>query len=246
MSEYQNETASFRALGERNWIAEAADVCKRAAHGDLEARILNIDDQPHTNADMPELLHAINHLLDMTDAFVREATASLEFAGDGKFFRRVLLAGMLGSFARAAKSINAATAQMSEEKKALDQAHDQRLELEADFNKLREVVRALSDATGHIDLMSKTMAKLASQTSLLSINASIEAARVGDMGRGFGVVASEVKKLATQAATASSEIQGRVRELTGAAKNTSETIEEIWTVIRDQGSGQIEHSTKAA
>lgn len=238
MSEYQDQPTQFRSSADRNWVAEAADVCRRAAHGDLEARVLNIDDERHANPDMPELLHAINHLLDMTDAFVREATASLEFAGDGKFFRRVLLAGMLGSFARAAKSINAATTQMAEEKKALDTAHEQRLELEEDFNKLREVVRALADATGHIDLMSKTMAKLASQTSLLSINASIEAARVGDMGRGFGVVASEVKKLATQAASASSEIQGRVRELTGAAKNTSETIEEIWSVIRDQGSGQ--------
>ena len=61
MSEYQNETASFRALGERNWIAEAADVCKRAAHGDLEARILNIDDQPHTH-DRP--LRARNQRID--------------------------------------------------------------------------------------------------------------------------------------------------------------------------------------
>jgi hypothetical protein len=241
MSEHQHEATPNHSFGARNWIAEASDVCQRAAQGDLEARVLNIDDQKHASPDMPELLHAINHLLDMTDAFVREATASLEFAGDGKFFRRVLLAGMRGSFARAAGSINAATAQMEQEKKALDRAHAQRLELEEDFNKLREVVRALADATGHIDLMSKTMAKLASQTSLLSINASIEAARVGDMGRGFGVVASEVKKLATQAASASSEIQGRVRELTGAAKNTSQTIEQIWTVIRDQGSNQSEN-----
>lgn len=238
MSEHSNGSGRPSGFGDRNWVAEASDVCRRAARGDLEARVLNIDDASHENRDMPELLHAINHLLDMTDAFVREATASLEFAGDGKFFRRVLLAGMLGSFARAAGSINAATTQMEQEKKALDHAHSQRLELEADFDKLREVVRALADATGHIDLMSKTMVKLASQTSLLSINASIEAARVGDLGRGFGVVASEVKKLATQAASASSEIQGRVRELTGAARNTSETIEEIWTVIRDQGGAQ--------
>ena len=143
MSEHSNESTRPSGFGDRNWVAEASDVCRRAARGDLEARVLNIDDASHENRDMPELLHAINHLLDMTDAFVREATASLEFAGDGKFFRRVLLAGMLGSFARAAGSINAATAQMEQEKKALDHAHSQRLELETDFDKLREVVRAL-------------------------------------------------------------------------------------------------------
>ncbi len=244
MSEHRHESTQGSSFDRRNWIAEASDVCRRAALGDLEARVLRIDDQAHADADMPELLHAINHLLDMTDAFVREATASLEFAGEGKFFRRVLQAGMLGSFARAARSINAATAQMEQEKKALDAAHRQRMELEEDFESLRGVVRALAEATGHIDLMSKTMAKLASQTSLLSINASIEAARVGDMGRGFGVVASEVKKLATQAATASSEIQGRVRELTSAAKNTSTTLEQIWGVIRAQGTP--DHPGRAA
>lgn len=220
---------------ERRWLSEAAGVCRAAASGDLEARVLNVDAAPHAEPDMPELLHAINHLLDMTDAFVREATASLEFAGEGKFFRRVLLEGMRGSFARAAGSINKATSQMQSERVALDEANRQRLALESDFNALREVVSALGRATNHIDSMSTTIGKIASQTSLLSINASIEAARVGELGRGFGVVATEVKKLATQAATASTEIQGRVRDLTDAATRTSSTIDQIWEVIRAQG-----------
>lgn len=217
-----------------SWIAEGVRVCKAASEGDLEARILGIDDATEMDRGLAELLHGLNHMLDMTDAFVREATASLEFAGQGKFFRRVLIAGMLGSFGRAAASINAATSQMQRERHELDQAEARRLELEEDFTKARRIVESLIAATARIETMSKTIGKLADQTSLLSINASIEAARVGELGRGFGVVATEVKKLATQAAKATEEIQSCVSELHHAGTDTTKALEAIWSVIRNQ------------
>jgi methyl-accepting chemotaxis protein len=212
------------------WIDEAVRVCKAASQGDLEARILHINAEPQ----LAELLHGINHMLDMTDAFVREATASLEFAGQGKFFRRVLLEGMLGSFRRAADSINATTLQMHRECTELDAADKRRLELEADFNGVREMVTGFVGAISKIEQMSRAINKLADQTSLLSLNASIEAARVGDAGRGFGVVATEVKKLANEAAKAAVEIQGSVKELCTSADSTRKAIDAIWQVIHSQ------------
>ncbi len=229
MSQF-DQTATAGSKDMQEWIAEAVRVCKSASEGDLEARILHIDAEPR----LAELLHGINHMLDMTDAFVREATASLEFAGEGKFFRRVLLEGMLGSFRRAANSINAATAEMQHERSELDTAEKRRLALETDFNRVHETVKGFATAIGKIEHMSRVINKLADQTSLLSLNASIEAARVGDAGRGFGVVAMEVKKLAAQAAQAAVEIQGCVKELGAASGGTKDAIEEIWSVIRSQ------------
>ncbi len=214
----------------QQWIAEAVRVCKAAATGDLEARILNINAPPA----LAELLHGINHMLDMTDAFVREATASLEFAGQGKFFRRVLLEGMLGSFCRAAGSINAATHQMQHEREALKAAEGQRLALESDFAGVRQVVSGFAAATSRIEQMSRVINQFADQTALLSINASIEAARVGDAGRGFGVVAGEVKRLAAEAAKAADEIQVCAQELHQASGRSTEAIDQIWGVILGQ------------
>src|SRR5690349_1617766 len=71
----------------RDWIAQATEVCEQAARGDFEARLLGASEAP---PDLETLALAINNLLDRTDAFVREAGASLEHTSQGKYFRRVL------------------------------------------------------------------------------------------------------------------------------------------------------------
>jgi len=222
------------------WIDEAVRVCAAAARGDLEARVLNAD---HAGPKLAELLHGINHLLDMTDAFIREATASLEYAGKGKFFRRVLPAGMLGSFKRASESINAATREMDERSKALKEAQARRMELEEDFITAREVTEKLAHATSEIRNMSSAIERIADQTNLLALNASIEAARVGDAGRGFAVVASEVKKLAQQTAEATERMQSDIGAVHEATQSTVGAINKIWEVIKSQ---DIEERTSAA
>lgn len=220
------------------WIAEAIRVCTAASRGDLEARVLHAD---QAGPQLRELMHAINHMLDMTDAFIREATASLEYAGQGKFFRRVLPEGMLGSFKRASQSINAATGEMHERSKQLKLAQQRRLELEADFQNVREVTAALARATSEISNMSSVIDRIAGQTNLLALNSSIEAARVGAAGRGFAVVASEVKKLAQQTAEATDQMQSDIEAVHAATRSTVEAIDRIWDVIRSQEAA-TEHS----
>lgn len=216
------------------WIEEATRVCRAAAQGDLEARILRVDAEPQ----LAELLHAINHLLDVTDSMMREATASMEFAGRGQFFRRVLPNGMLGSFRHAAESINTATAEMRtvmEHKAAeLDASTRQRASLEKDFTAAKHSVDALLNATTRIGEMSRVIDRIADQTNLLAINAAIEAARVGEAGRGFAVVANEVKKLATESSTATEQIQSSVKGIQQATTRTAGTIDAIWKVIQDR------------
>jgi len=188
------------------WIREAAAVCRAGARGDLERRLLNID----ASGDLGDLLHAINHLLDMTDAFVREATASLEYASSGKFFRRVLLEGMLGSFRRAARSINGATRGMDEKTQELRNAQKRRELLQSEFQAALQIVGGLRETSQEIGEVMGVIKQIANQTNLLALNAGVEAARAGEAGRGFAVVASEVRALAQRAGEAAENIRGLI------------------------------------
>ncbi|MCC7291876.1 MAG: hypothetical protein IT449_07435 [Phycisphaerales bacterium] len=214
------------------WIAEASRVCRAAAKGDLESRILRID----AEGDLADLLHGINHLLDMTDAFVREATASLEYASQGRFFRRVLLTGMLGTFRRAAKSINDATESMGAQAQRLKEAEAKRSQLETEFQSTLQVVSGLEDASKQIGDVVRVISQVAHRTNLLALNAMIEAARVGEAGRGFTVVANEVKSLAQQTAGATSNIEKQVASIQSVTRDAVQAIDRIWQSVRSTNS----------
>jgi methyl-accepting chemotaxis protein len=91
-------------------------------------------------------------------------------------------------------------------------------------NLTNDTIVGLADSAGRIDDIVGLIRSIAEQTNLLALNATIEAARAGDAGRGFSVVASEVKALATQTANATAEISGQI---SGVQCSTTQAVERI-------------------
>lgn len=104
-----------------------------------------------------------------------------------------------------------------------------------------ENVSTLSETSQRIGVVVGLINSIANQTNLLALNATIEAARAGPAGRGFSVVAAEVKELAAQTAKATSDISDQINMIQSATRMTVSSIERISEVIKgiDAGSTTV-------
>ncbi len=98
-----------------------------------------------------------------------------------------------------------------------------------------ERTRQVSRAVDGIQQIANLISTIAARTHLLALNATIEAARAGDSGRGFSIVAGEVKALADQVGHATDDIADRLRDLTGLAAASMTEVEAMHAVTADLG-----------
>ena len=101
-----------------------------------------------------------------------------------------------------------------------------------------EKVNHLHESSNKIGEVVQIIQNIAQQTNLLALNATIEAARAGDAGRGFGVVANEVKTLANQTAKATDEITAQVEDI---QRSTEDAVKAIHSI--DQGIKEVNDIT---
>ena len=94
-------------------------------------------------------------------------------------------------------------------------------------------IQALSKAADQIGEVVKLISNVAQQTNLLALNATIEAARAGDAGRGFSVVAAEVKLLAGETAKATEQINSQIAQIQGATRETVAAIRNMDAAIHE-------------
>ncbi len=102
-----------------------------------------------------------------------------------------------------------------------------------------ETISRLGDSSREIGDVIKTITSIAEQTNLLALNATIEAARAGEAGKGFAVVASEVKDLAGESARAADDVARRVEAIQGDTRNAIEAIAQISGIIETINNYQL-------
>ena len=133
------------------------------------------------------------------------------------------------------QSVAGATEEMAASSHSIaDQAERAATAAEAAAGRARETtqkVAAMNDAASRIGSSIEMITQITAQTNLLALNATIEAARAGDAGRGFNVVATEVKALASQTARATEEISLQVRGVQAATAEAAEAMTAIAAMV---------------
>jgi methyl-accepting chemotaxis protein len=145
-------------------------------------------------------------------AAVEQVTVSIEHVADS---------------AEAARGLAEETGKLSSEGKRLVQdTVDEINKIAASVGRASSVIEALGDQSSQISSIVNVIKEIADQTNLLALNAAIEAARAGEQGRGFAVVADEVRKLAERTAASTQEIATMIDAIQHGAQSAVHEMEE--------------------
>jgi len=113
--------------------------------------------------------------------------------------------------------------------------------------KLKEAIKN-ADVVDQINVLSQTILQIASQTNLLALNAAIESAKAGEAGRGFSVVANEIKKLAEQSKNTVSKIQNATKVVLESVNNltncSNSLLEFVSTNVNNDYSSMLDIAEK--
>lgn len=99
-------------------------------------------------------------------------------------------------------------------------------QLAKNVNEIQQVIHRLEDDSSKVGSVLDVIKGIAEQTNLLALNAAIEAARAGEQGRGFAVVADEVRTLASRTQESTDEIRNTIEKLQSAAKSAVQVMAE--------------------
>ncbi|MBB6480218.1 methyl-accepting chemotaxis protein [Spirochaeta isovalerica] len=202
-----------------------AEAIEKVASGDLSAEIDLASDEDHLGHSLLEMKRSLNAMITDVAVIVREVSQGSQQIAEASQNLSAGVINQVQSLEDVTMSLDKINEQTSENGEQAQKANEmaERSVVDAEegnvkMNRLLDALLSISESSSRVSKVIKVIDDIAFQINLLALNANVEAARAGKYGKGFSVVADEVRNLAVKSA--------------GAAKETSDIIEQTLKEIK--------------
>ena len=209
----------------------------------------------HNEKSLYPVLYVTDHLKDYKDALIQKEVESLwELSLVNKSFSGVLeradnFQAQLMDFGQSFSSINTTAGQFSEVRESIGQTVSQTqnkvedlkqtyVAIEQSYEEMEQTFIQLQAAVTSICKSINKIVSIADETNILAINASIEASRAGESGKGFAEVASKVKELAEEIKTLANEAESDIHNVESGTKQLNKSISDSAQKL-EEGNGIV-------